>query len=100
MSNHLSMFPSVPSTFMPELRRGFWGRMFGHGIQTCREQAGLSTEEAARLSGMLASEWMAIEEGNDVPQQANQLRAMADAMGVSYEKLLNLVVLCREAWEL
>lgn len=99
MSTPFPMFRSLPSTYMPELQRQVWGRLFGQSIQSCREQAGLSVEQAARLSGMEVSEWAAIEEG-DVPQETDRLRAMAAAMEVSYDKLLNLVLLCRAAWEL
>jgi len=99
MSTMFSMFSSFSSSYQPELRRQMWGRLFGRGIQQCRQQAGLSLEEAARLSGMELSEWMAIEEGH-VPQDTNRLHAMADAMQVSYDKFLNLAVLCRDAWEL
>ena len=99
MSTQVSMFPSFPSTYLPELRRESMGRLFGSGIEECRKQAGLSVEEAARLAGMEFSKWVAIEAGS-VPQTTNQLRAMADAMEVGYEKLLNLVALCRDAWEL
>jgi transcriptional regulator with XRE-family HTH domain len=73
--------------------------MFGRGIRENRQNAGLSIEEAARLSGMEVSEWAAIEEGH-VPQETNRLRAMAAALEISYDRLLNLVLLGREAWEL
>ena len=56
-------------------------------------------EEAAQLAGMEASEWVAIE-GGSVPQTTAQLRAMAGTLEISYDKLLNLVLLCRDAWEL
>ena len=42
---------------------------------------------------------MAIEEGA-VPQDVNQLRAMAGAMEVSFDKIATLVMVCRAAWEL
>jgi len=99
MSTAISMFSPLPSTYQPELRRQVWGRMFGLGIQSARNEAGLSIEEAAHLAGIEVSEWMAIEEGY-VPQETNQLRSMAAALEVSYDKLLNMVLLCREAWEL
>ena len=41
----------------PDLRREFWGRMFGYGIREAREAAGLSVEAAAQLAGMEVSEW-------------------------------------------
>jgi transcriptional regulator with XRE-family HTH domain len=99
MSTKISMFASFPPTYQPELRRQIWGRLFGRGIQEARENAGLSVEQAARLSGMEVSEWTAIEDGY-VPQETNRLRAMAAALEISYDKLLNLVLLCRQAWEL
>ena len=48
---------------------------------------------------MELSEWMAIEDGH-VPQEMDRLRDMAGAMEVNFEKMLNWVALCREAWEL
>lgn len=99
MSTSISMFRSLPPTEFPELRRQIWGRLFGRGIEECRVKAGLSVEEAARLAGMDLSEWVAIEQGS-VPQTTGQLHAMADTVEVSYDKLLSLVLLCREAWEL
>jgi transcriptional regulator with XRE-family HTH domain len=81
------------------LRRQAWGRLFGLAIRAARTEAGLSIEEAAGLSGMELSEWMAIEEGY-VPREVDRLRAMSAALEVSFEKLFNMVLLCREAWEL
>ena len=99
MSTMFSMFPSLPPTYLPELRRDFWARTFGFGIREARKKVGLSIEAAARLAGIEASEWAAIEDGY-VPQETNRLRAMAGALEISYDQLLNLVLLCREAWEL
>ena len=99
MSIPFPMFRSLPSTYMPELQRQVWGRLFGRGIEECRIKAGLSVVDAARLAGMEFSEWAAIEEGH-VPEDTDRLHAMADAMEIGYDKLLNLVALCRAAWEL
>ena len=99
MSTMFSMFRSLPPTYLPELRRQVWGRLFGRGIQEARSKAGLSVEEAARLSGIEASEWAAMEEGC-VPQTTDQLHSIAGTLEISYDRLLNLVLLCREAWEL
>jgi transcriptional regulator with XRE-family HTH domain len=90
------MFAPLPSSY---LFRQSMGRLFGSCIQEARKTAGLSLEEAARLSGMAASAWMAVEEGC-VPQDIKQLRAMADAMEISFDQIGNLVLLCRAAWEL
>ncbi len=97
MSTISKMSLSLPSS--DELFRQSMGRLFGFGIQEARKKADLSIEEAARLSGMEASEWMAVEEGS-VPQDINRLRAMADAMQISFDKIATLVLVCRAAWEL
>ena len=90
------MFASLPSSY---LFRQSMGRLFGSCIQEVREKADLSIEEAARLSGMKTSEWMTIEDGC-VPQDVNQLRAMAGAMEISFDEISTLVLVCRAAWEL
>lgn len=99
MSTESKMFATLPPSYLPEIRRTVWGRMFGRCIQETRKKTGLSIEETARLSGMQSSEWMAIEEGT-VPQDFNRLRAMADAMAINFDKIATLVLVCREAWEL
>jgi len=96
MSIASKMSLSLPSS--SHLERQSMGRLFGHCIGETRENAGLSIEEAARLSGMKVSEWMAIEEGT-VPQDINRLRAMADAMQISFDQIGTLVLVCRAAWE-
>jgi transcriptional regulator with XRE-family HTH domain len=90
------MFASLPSSY---LLSQSMGRLFGSCIQEARKTAGLSLEKAARLSGMKTSEWVAIEEGS-VPQDISRLRAMADAMAVSFDQISTLVMVCRAAWEL
>jgi transcriptional regulator with XRE-family HTH domain len=99
MSTPISMFASFPPTYLPELRRQVWGSLFGRGIQEARNNAGLSVEEAAHLAGMEVSEWVAMEEGC-VPQTTDQLHSIAGTLEISYDRLLNLVLLCRQAWEL
>jgi transcriptional regulator with XRE-family HTH domain len=79
------------------VRRLVWGRLFGHCVGKTREAAGRSVEEAARLAGMATSEWAAIEAGY-VPDPA-QLRPMADALELGYDKIATLAVLCRDGWE-
>jgi hypothetical protein len=64
MSTSMRQFASLPPSYVPDLRREVWGRIFGEGIQGTRESAGLSIEAAAKLAGMEASEWMAIEQGH------------------------------------
>ena len=99
MSTPFKMFTPLPATHVPELRRQAWGRLFGLGIRASRTETGMSIEEAAGLSGIEVSEWMAIEDGH-VPQQVDRLRAISAVLEISFEKVMNLVFLCREAWEL
>lgn len=99
MSTAFSMFASLSPSYIPEIRRQSMGRLFGASICACRERAALSIEEAARLSGMEISEWAAIEEGQ-VPRETARLQAMAATLEISWQKMLNMVVLCRDAWEL
>ena len=95
MGTEKKMFASLPSSY---LIRQSMGRLFGSCIEEVRKTAGLSLEEAARLSGMEISEWMAIEDGC-VPQDVNRLRAMAETMQISFDKIATLVLVCRAAWE-
>jgi transcriptional regulator with XRE-family HTH domain len=81
------------------LRRRFWAGVFAEAIAYNRQARGLSVEDAAELAGMDASEWAAIEAGS-VPQTAAQLQSMAGTLEIHYDRLLNLVLLCRDAWEL
>ena len=79
------------------VRRLVWGRLFGQCVGKTREAAGRSVGEIAQLAGMEASEWAAVEAGY-VPDPA-QLRPMADALELGYDKIATLAVLCRDAWE-
>jgi transcriptional regulator with XRE-family HTH domain len=73
--------------------------MFGHSILQTRDAAGLSIEQAAQLSGMEISEWVAVEDGH-VPADLNRLRAMAEALSIRYDQIATMTMVCREAWEL
>ena len=99
MNTNRKLTASLPPTYIPEVRRRSMGRLFAFCIQETRKNAGLSIEDAARLSGMELTEWMSIEEGN-VPQDINQLRAMAEVMQINFEQIASMVLVCRAAWEL
>jgi len=86
MSMRNSRSGMFPPSYLPEIRRQVWGRIFGLGIQAARTEADMSLAEAAELAGMEISEWMAIEDGH-VPQDMNRLRSMAAAMQISFEKI-------------
>ena len=78
-------------------RRMVWGRLFGQCVTKTRQAAGRSVAEAAVLAGMDSSAWAAVEAGY-VPDPG-QLRPMADALGLGYDKIATMAVLCRDAWE-
>jgi DNA-binding XRE family transcriptional regulator len=99
MSTMCKMFAPLPPTYVPEIRRQSMGRLFGFCVQEARKNAGLSIEDAARLSGMELTSWMAIE-GGSVPQDLNQLRAMAEVIQVNFDRIASWVLVCRDAWEL
>ena len=82
---------------LPLTRRQAWGRLFGTCVEKTREAGGRSVEEAARLAGMEASEWAAVEAG--YPPDPAQLRPMADALALGYDRIATMAVLCRDAWE-
>jgi transcriptional regulator with XRE-family HTH domain len=98
MNTNCKLFASLPSTDNTDMRRRSMGRLFGSCIKDARENASLSIEEAAQLSGMELSEWMAVEDGI-VPQELNRLRAMAEAMQVNFDHMASWILVCRAAWE-
>jgi transcriptional regulator with XRE-family HTH domain len=90
---------SQNSPFANFTLRRFWAGVFAKAIEQNRQACGLSVEDAARLAGMEASQWAAIEAGS-VPQTVAELQSIAGTLEISYDRLLNLVLLCRDAWEL
>lgn len=81
-------------------RRRFWARIFAGGVQQTRVEVGRSIAEAAELAGMEVSEWAEIEAGLRVPHSEVQLRAMAGALEISFDRLASLTFLCSDAWNL
>ena len=77
--------------------RRAWCQLFGGMIQDRREAIGRSVEDAARLSGMVSTEWDAIEAGH-VPADPARLRSMAAALEVRFDHMALLVYLCQGAW--
>jgi hypothetical protein len=92
-------FRPLPPTYVPELRRQVWGRLFGLFVQGRRNELGMPVEEAAGLCGMGISEWMAIEDGH-VPQEMDRLRAIAATLELGWDRMVNMLALCQEAWTL
>ena len=90
---------AISPSFFTDGRRQTWGRFFGSMIQNAREECGRSIEETAELAGMEITEWLAVEAGQ-VPSGTTWMRPMADALAMSYDQIVSMVLLCREAWEL
>lgn len=76
-----------------------WANIFASGIEHARLAAGLSIDQAARLAGMAVSEWMALEAGALLPPTEEQLRAIAGALEMDFDRLAGWVLLCWSAWE-
>ena len=78
--------------------QGVWARVFGHFIQSAREKAGLSVENAAELAGMDARNWLATESGAWLPTTRQQLQFMAAALDIDWPTMVRIITLCRTAW--
>ena len=89
---------AVSSPSRRTFRRQVWGQIFGQFIQEIRERDGRSVEEAARLAGMKASEWEAVEAGQ-VPLTWEEMDALAEGLKASRSWIGSLVILCAGAWE-
>ncbi len=82
----------------PLYRRQAWGYLFGGLLRDAREERGRSVEHAAQVAGMKPAEWEAVEAGQ-VPETWEQIRHMADGLGIDRSWLAPLVLFCREAWD-
>jgi transcriptional regulator with XRE-family HTH domain len=94
MSMNYYASPAPAST---DIFRDAWRQLFGSMVQEMREAAGRSVEEAARLAGMEASEWMAVEAGY-ITADPDWLHPMADSLGIRFDQLAPLVYICQGAW--
>ncbi|MGA8090255.1 MAG: helix-turn-helix transcriptional regulator [Terracidiphilus sp.] len=95
MSRLLQSFPR--SRRSTPFRRKVWGEMFGGLLRDAREERGRSVEDAAQAAGMEVAEWEAVEAGQ-VPENWEQVRRMADGLGIDRSWLTPLVLFCHEAW--
>lgn len=94
------LFALLQPTTDSEYFRGAWSRFFGKFIESGREKAGLSIEQAATLAGMGAEEWTAIEAGASLPTTRQQFRSIADALNIEWSLMTRIVLMCRQAWGL
>ena len=72
--------------------------MFGHFIESGREKAGLSIEQAAYLAGMNVEDWSGIEVGTWLPTTRQQFRSMAAALDMEWSTMTSIILMCRQAW--
>ena len=78
-------------------RHLFWGRTFGLFVKESREKTGRSVEEAARLAGMEARDWRAMEAG--MAPEHEQLHPIADALELGYGVVEALAAFFEYAWD-
>ncbi len=91
-------FTPLPTTTDNDYFQGAWSRFFGRFIESGRDKAGLSVEQAADLAGMSTAEWTAIEAGASLPATRQQLRSIADALNIEWITMTKIVLMCRQAW--
>jgi transcriptional regulator with XRE-family HTH domain len=92
------LFTSLPSNADNQYFQAVWGRVFGAFIQSAREKAGMTVEQAARLTGATAGRWLEIEAGTWLPGTRQQLHLLAAALEVEWATMARIVLLCRQAW--
>ena len=91
-------FAALPSTTEGQYFEGVWARMFGHFIESGREKAGLSIEQAAILAGMSVEDWAGLEVGAWLPTTRRQFRSIAVALGIEWDTMTSIILMCRQAW--
>lgn len=96
MSIRYAPLPSRRDT--DDLRRA-WGCLFGMFVQSIRRKTGSSMEQAASRIGMTVEEWEQVEDGTLLPNTPNQVRVLAYALDVEWDAMVEIVSLCRGAWE-
>ena len=84
MSNDSVTAPKHPNVSAEE--RTDMAMLLARNVRRRREQLGLSVQRAAELSGMVVSDWYALEAGW-VPDDESQLRAVAGALETGYLNL-------------
>lgn len=93
-------FALLPSTSDNTYFRGIWSRMFGAFIESARRKAGISVDQAAVLASMDAHKWSAIEAGAWLPTTRQQLHLIASALDLEWATMVQIILMCRQAWSL
>jgi hypothetical protein len=91
-------FAPLPLTTENLFFQGVWSRMFGHFIESGREKAGLSIEQAACLAGMSVEDWTGLEVGTWLPATRQQFRSIAAALNIDWAVMTSIILMCRQAW--
>ena len=92
------LFTLLQPTTDSQYFQGAWGRFFGKFIESGREKAGLSIEQAAELAGMSVEDWAGIEVGTWLPNTRRQFRSIAAALDLDWALMTRIILLCRQAW--
>jgi transcriptional regulator with XRE-family HTH domain len=92
------LFAPLPSTTEDQYFQGVWSRMFGAFMESAREKAGLSVEQAAVLTGMGPEQWSAMEAGAWLPATRQQLHVLAAALDIEWTTMVSIVQMCSQAW--
>ena len=95
-----TMFTPLPSTTENKYFEGVWSRMFGSFMASGREKAGLSVERAAKLTGIDAQRWSAMEAGDWLPETRQQFHLIASGLDIDWDTMVGVVMMCRGAWGL
>jgi transcriptional regulator with XRE-family HTH domain len=93
-------FTPLPSTAENEYFQSVWSRFFGRFMASARERAGLSVEQAAKLTGFGAQRWSAMEAGDWLPETRQQFHLVAAALDIEWSLMVSIVMMCRGAWGL
>ena len=93
-----TMFTPLPSTAENEYFEGVWARMFGSFMASAREKAAFSVEQAAKLTGIGAQRWSAMEAGDWLPETRQQFRSIAAALNIEWSLMVSVVQMCSQAW--
>lgn len=83
--------PSAPD-------RVFYTHLFGRLVRDRRRKLNLTVEQAAELTGITSSEWIAIEAGY-VPQEYKMVRTISETLEVRTSDLLMASIMSTLAQE-
>ena len=92
-------YAPLPASRNTDNLRCAWAQLFGMFVQSIRKRTGSSIEQASSRIGMTVEEWEQVEDGTLLPNTPEQVRVLAYALDVEWDAMVNIVSLCRGAWE-